>query len=1275
MASRRTRKYKSLSNYLESLSVDAKELRIRNDYSGVGSTAINSEQFADDVQLIDKTLQSNNYISGSTGWAISGTGNVEFGNAYVRGDINATSGTIGYWHISQPTVQRTFGDTTLFGTFLESTDHGYDDLSATTGSYVSLFKSYDDDAMAFSAVSIDSNFVTLTIYDHRYGVDDSIIVTFTDAAYAAYETTETSLGTIVSTTPTTITYDVGTVNENGAGDIGTTAASGDVLLYIEDVAGLYLRDYKKREFDYGFFSNKGVKYLSASDLNFVKNSTAANSTIGTSTIQYWSATTNATAGVVTQALNIDELSIFPSLYNHSPEGVNVKWASTAPADTENIYVSVDAAAMKDYKVAQSSRTLYFNFDVFYHASRLPSVEVNSFTANTTHVTLVCNVAHGLSVGNIFYADFAAYGYDTDLVRNDYAEKKAYTVATVVNTTALTYTHAFGTALNADTVTYPPVVDNYSNYRYFSAWKTDSASLTRNITLQFPPLANRHQYVVGDIIDVVYSADPEIASDSVTVTATTLDSLTYATEDICYIASAWSNAAAATSYTVPISDNANYGDLVIVEIGSDGGVINTPAGWTALDSTTVGSEQHKVIYKVMGTTPDTSVTITGLATASTMVLMVFRGVDMDTPINVSSTTAGSTGVPAPPAVTTSVAGCMIVVTGSLDDDTVTAVTAPTGYEGLQWETSSTAGQTSMMAYKIKTTAGVETPGAFTATGGNDEWVSSTIALNPARKSGTSYTNVTVGATATVYHDGLGQIYRAYTPEYDLTKIRLKFGSDTSTTLYSVLTTAEQAMWDDKKTRFSIPTDYMGIMSGDTVNDEYVDQMKSKKMSVFEIDASKVLAAYEALDPVGYEAGTDFSIVFPAYLYSGANPLDVSYSTTKLSAAHEVGIILDNVQLSTSSSYFDTGLLGGTSTWYGNVPYEASIREPVSWIDIDLDTQKATLSVDAIYIQNTHFSQVLFNDPQLSEADLGNRLRYPLGTLDRSDKNAIAAGATIEGWEGSIWRGSYVGDVALNDDISSIGIFGGEFSDSDTALGIESTHSSHVVAYTSGYLTGVELFTGGYSDVAGTATYTDEYGPTLRMWHNRNNDRGYMDLFANTRLTIMSPNTFIPNIQTNYQKDLTNTSSASSMPQILSMIDADTVTTTSTSWTSTVSGGSALVGYFTAPASGNVLITVEMSGQNSNTSRSISMSFQIDTVDSSGNVLDTIRTPNTLHGTYGNTNNYLPAATIQGTNLVKSTSTYIFDGAENQRYKITGMYLAGTSSTGSMYTRKIVVLPIF
>jgi hypothetical protein len=271
LASRRIARTKSLSGYLGSISQELGEARLRNFSTSISAEAIDASTLSEEVQILDKAIQSDNYAPGADGWRIDGSGNAEFGNVYVRGDINALSGTIGYWNISNPLVDRTFGTTTLHGTFLESFDHGPTDVDAVSGTYVSLFKSYEDIETNFTAVKLESNKVTLTISGHTYSVGDPLIVSFDDATYTALESSQTSLVTISETTYETISYSVGSYNASGAADVATTETAGTIKIYYDDVAGLYLRDYGKAEFDYGYFSNRGVSYVSSPEVNFMYN--------------------------------------------------------------------------------------------------------------------------------------------------------------------------------------------------------------------------------------------------------------------------------------------------------------------------------------------------------------------------------------------------------------------------------------------------------------------------------------------------------------------------------------------------------------------------------------------------------------------------------------------------------------------------------------------------------------------------------------------------------------------------------------------------------------------------------------------------------------------------------------------------------------------------------------------------------------------------------------------------------------------------------------------
>lgn len=178
------------------------------------------------------------------------------------------------------------------------------------------------------------------------------------------------------------------------------------------------------------------------------------------------------------------------------------------------------------------------------------------------------------------------------------------------------------------------------------------------------------------------------------------------------------------------------DIVVIVLASDGngqGVL-TEAGYT-LDVEENVTPGFAVGHKVMGSTPDTVVELTGLANrAVTVLIQVWSGVDPSTPLDVAAVSAsGSSGDPNPGSVTPVTDGCLIIACGGLDDDEASVSAAPSGYSNLLSANTSgeSAGQgaTAMMASKELATATAEDPGAFT-TSGDDEWRAATLALKPA-----------------------------------------------------------------------------------------------------------------------------------------------------------------------------------------------------------------------------------------------------------------------------------------------------------------------------------------------------------------------------------------------------------------------------------------------------------------------------------------------------------------------------------------------------------------
>ena len=192
------------------------------------------------------------------------------------------------------------------------------------------------------------------------------------------------------------------------------------------------------------------------------------------------------------------------------------------------------------------------------------------------------------------------------------------------------------------------------------------------------------------------------------------------------------------------------DLVVVAytIGAqvDSAMSVSEAGWTEqtelyIAGTTYDSN-FAVYTKVMGGTPDTTVTVVGDANASnavTAVAMVFRGVDTTTPLDVAIQTAtgSGTGQPNPPSITPTTAGAWIVVCGSTAASIGIVFTVPADLSATTNHFRSvTRADTndSVTGIGIKTdwASGAFDPGVWTSgtTVSTASWAAATLALRPA-----------------------------------------------------------------------------------------------------------------------------------------------------------------------------------------------------------------------------------------------------------------------------------------------------------------------------------------------------------------------------------------------------------------------------------------------------------------------------------------------------------------------------------------------------------------
>lgn len=357
MASRRIAKTRSLGSYLSSVD-QASRVAFQNidGSNSLSTNSISETSLAEDFTVFDKSLQSGNYVEGYSGWKITGAGDAEFGNVVVRGDINASSGTIGYWNISTPAVSRVIGTRTLLGTFLESSAAGSNDVDVTAGSYVGLYKSYSPDPVVLTTKSRASNVATLTSAGHEFVVGDSLIINIEDVG----DTTFNNNGSVI--TVTAITTDTFSYANSGT-DVSDTDTIGSARLYNPDEAGLYLRDYTKSEFDYGYFSNKGVKYVSAEDVNILENPSFEyinSSSVITSNLTSWTAGT----GLTLASQNFIDTSTTPDRYQYdaySKYGGKLSWTSTV---STKLSAKLDWAAGSAYKIYENGRILYFGSTIF-----------------------------------------------------------------------------------------------------------------------------------------------------------------------------------------------------------------------------------------------------------------------------------------------------------------------------------------------------------------------------------------------------------------------------------------------------------------------------------------------------------------------------------------------------------------------------------------------------------------------------------------------------------------------------------------------------------------------------------------------------------------------------------------------------------------------------------------------------------------------------------------------------------------------------------------------
>lgn len=213
--------------------------------------------------------------------------------------------------------------------------------------------------------------------------------------------------------------------------------------------------------------------------------------------------------------------------------------------------------------------------------------------------------------------------------------------------------------------------------------------------------------------------------------------------ISFVGSQTSDASAVNDLVVLLPAGLQQGDLVVV-IGVQRNTTNDlwsegSGTWTKdadLFSSDSRVSNFAAFHKVMGATPDSSVTISQDGSAAGMcgVASAYRGVDQTTPLDAAVTTA--TGINSseanPPSITTVTDNAWVVACGGSSTGASPTLGAPTGYSNATMVKAANTNACLYIASKAITPAGAEDPGNFTnsTTGASDSWEACSFALRPA-----------------------------------------------------------------------------------------------------------------------------------------------------------------------------------------------------------------------------------------------------------------------------------------------------------------------------------------------------------------------------------------------------------------------------------------------------------------------------------------------------------------------------------------------------------------
>ena len=203
-------------------------------------------------------------------------------------------------------------------------------------------------------------------------------------------------------------------------------------------------------------------------------------------------------------------------------------------------------------------------------------------------------------------------------------------------------------------------------------------------------------------------------------------------NIEFVAAATNSNAGNAALTITLPAGTTTGDVVLVMFDDRQGanVAISTSGYTLL----YNLADVKIAYKVMGSTPDTTVTrgSNGVAgRAQTGIAFVFRNVSQSNPSDATppSTATGTSTTPDSPSITTVTPGA-VVVSAFVSNTTDAAVTGPSGYSDATSRTHDTTIDGVIgMAWKRVDTPGAENPPSWSNVV-SASWGALTVALRRA-----------------------------------------------------------------------------------------------------------------------------------------------------------------------------------------------------------------------------------------------------------------------------------------------------------------------------------------------------------------------------------------------------------------------------------------------------------------------------------------------------------------------------------------------------------------